>query len=678
MLITKIVSGIFVALLSIGMLMSAFGFQTAKTEQVTTIAPDDYQTMQEPAKATIHSTTTQSVDWWPTYRHDPQHTSYSTSKAPNDSQIIWTRQFASWVRTSAAVHNHLVFIAGDDRKIHALNAATGKEVWNYTTEGYMVSSPGVAHDRVYVGSDDRKFYCFNETTGELLWSFQTGGKVSSSPCLTDDRVLFGSDDNKLYCLDAITGNHLWNFSTGGDVRSSPAVADGKVFFGSVDTKFYALNFFSGALVWNYATTGSITVSPSVLNGKVFTSSHKTIHCFDTLNGDPIWNYTTGGSIHSSPAIAYGNLYVGCNDFKMYCLSTEEGESKWNFTTSNIIYSSPAVADGKVFFGSDDRNVYCLNATTGTENWHYYTGGYARTCSPAVCNEVVIIASSYKLFAFGFLNTPPVAANLTIEPSIPLTTDNMVGSYDYSDEDGDPENGTEIRWFKDDVLQSAYNNALILPSYATAEGEIWYFTVRPKDGIDFGELRTSSPVTITGLERDVAVTNITLSKSVVGQNHSMYINVTVENQGDYHEVFNVTVSANTTTIQTKEATLANGTSTLITFMWNTTGFAKGEYNLSAYAELVPGETDTADNTLIDGWVIVAMVGDITGPCGCGWPDGKVDIRDIGLVASKFGAVYPDPRYNANCDLTGPTLGVADGKIDIRDIAMVSIHFGEVDP
>ena len=65
--------------------------------------------------------------------------------------------------------------------------------------------------------------------------------------------------------------------------------------------------------------------------------------------------------------------------------------------------------------------------------------------------------------------------------------------------------------------------------------------------------------------------------------------------------------------------------------------------------------------------LSLVGDITGPEGL--PDGKVDIRDVAAVAILFGANYPDPRYNLDCDL------VYDGKIDIKDIALVAINFGK---
>ena len=94
------------------------------------------------------------------------------------------------------------------------------------------------------------------------------------------------------------------------------------------------------------------------------------------------------------------------------------------------------------------------------------------------------------------NTPPIASDLAITPSMPSTTDDLVGSYTYFDADGDPESGTEIRWYKDAVLQPAYNDTLTISASSTAPGEEWFFTVRPSDGEDFGTLQTAPSVTIT--------------------------------------------------------------------------------------------------------------------------------------------------------------------------------------
>jgi hypothetical protein len=98
---------------------------------------------------------------------------------------------------------------------------------------------------------------------------------------------------------------------------------------------------------------------------------------------------------------------------------------------------------------------------------------------------------------------------------------------------------------------------------------------------------------------------------------MNITVKVKDYGTFNEVFNVTVYANTTAVETREISLTSGASAALTFTWNTSGFAKGNYTLNAYAWPVQGETDTADNTLTFGNVHVGIMGDVNA-------DGMVDV------------------------------------------------------
>lgn len=93
-------------------------------------------------------------------------------------------------------------------------------------------------------------------------------------------------------------------------------------------------------------------------------------------------------------------------------------------------------------------------------------------------------------------------------------------------------------------------------------------------------------------------------------------------------------------------------------------------MSAHAEPVLGETYTTDNSFTGGWFILSIVGDITGPDG--WPDGKVNMYDVGNVARRFMAKPPSPDYNPNFDING------DGIINMIDIGTVARHFGETSP
>jgi peptide/nickel transport system substrate-binding protein len=127
----------------------------------------------------------------------------------------------------------------------------------------------------------------------------------------------------------------------------------------------------------------------------------------------------------------------------------------------------------------------------------------------------------------------------------------------------------------------------------------------------GETRTDDNlysdgvVQIRQLIHDVAITHVVPSLAVVGQGGSVSISVSVQNQGTDAETFNVTVYAGTITVETKQISLANGDSANLAFIWNTGDVAVGEYEVRAEASAVPGEADTADNTLIGGTVTVTI-------------------------------------------------------------------------
>ncbi|MEM4700794.1 MAG: S8 family serine peptidase [Candidatus Bathyarchaeia archaeon] len=169
--------------------------------------------------------------------------------------------------------------------------------------------------------------------------------------------------------------------------------------------------------------------------------------------------------------------------------------------------------------------------------------------------------------------------------------------------------------------------------------------------------------------DVAVTDVVLYKSVVAQGYSMRINVTVANQGSFTETFNVTVYANETPAQTKVVTLASGNFTSITFTWNTTGFAKGNYTISAVADKIPDETDTSDNTYVSRVPVhVGVPGDVSSAVP-GVPDYRVDARDITYLILLFDTRPGSQNWNPNADIND------DSVVNARDITIAVINFYE---
>jgi hypothetical protein len=171
-------------------------------------------------------------------------------------------------------------------------------------------------------------------------------------------------------------------------------------------------------------------------------------------------------------------------------------------------------------------------------------------------------------------------------------------------------------------------------------------------------------------RDVAVTGVTASRSWVYPGVSVNITVTAKNLGDVPESFDIKVYYDTNLLATRSIVdLPSDTETIEVFTWDTLGLIPcNNYTISAEATIVPYEFNTTNNAFIDGYVKIRHVGDING-------DGKVDMKDIALVAAAFGTSPGHPRWNPDADITGQTYLVPDNRVDMRDISLVAKNFGQ---
>jgi hypothetical protein len=394
---------------------------------------------------------------------------------------------------------------------------------------------------------------------------------------------------------------------------------------------------------------------------------KTVPSSATTKGDT-WYFTVKpkdgfdfGTLQTSPSVTIQNSPPSASN-----LSISPSSPK---STDNLVGSySYSDADGDPESGSEirwyksgtlqtaynDLKTIPSSALSDGQMWYF-------TVKPKDGQTFGVLNQSPSV-TVGAVNNAPVASNLNISPSKPHTTDTLTASYSYYDANGDKESGTEIQWYRNSVLQPAYDNQPVIPTGVPSAGDTWYFTVRPRDGKDFGALQTSSAVTILAAERDVAVTRVSPYKTVAGRGHPMYINVTVENQGSSTETFNVTAYANTTTILTTTITLDAHMTKTIVVEWNTTRLAIGNYTVAANVPVLHGETDVGDNTCTFWSVFVGLPGDLN----C---DGKVNIVDVALAAVAYSSKLGDQKWNANADIN------CDQVINIIDMANVAKEYGK---
>jgi len=237
------------------------------------------------------------------------------------------------------------------------------------------------------------------------------------------------------------------------------------------------------------------------------------------------------------------------------------------------------------------------------------------------------------------------------------------------------------------------------------------------------------------DADVAVIGVTVSDTEVFEGETVNVAVTVKNEGISTETFNTTAYYDGEAIGNQTVwNLPSGNQAELIFTWNTTGVMSGSYIISAEAEEVPDETDTADNTLQNGVVVIHCVRIYWNPT-CPYPfvpssipregepvnvtakilfNGSAPIRVVlfhrvngcdwwntTMTYNLWAIIIPGQPGNSTVEffltaydnaenaISSETMGYTvidlifcdingDGIVDITDIYLTALHFGEMPP
>ncbi len=362
---------------------------------------------------------------WPQFRGDNLHNGvYDGPQKINVNNVAtlqqaWTTPTGSWVFSSPAIANGIVYVGSGDGALYALSLSSGAVLWKAQTGAELHVSPAVANGVVYSSSTDGTISAYDATDGQVLWTVTTGFTGASSPAVEGGVVYLAGGQDELLALSTADGSTIWQATLGGPVASSPAVAGGRVYVGDFDGDLYAFDATTGTLRWKAATGNIIYSSPTLADGLVYVGSEdKSFYAFDPASGALRWKYTTNGQCVASAPVANGTIYVASNDHSLYALDAATGGLLWKATTGNFLDASPAVSNGIVYEGSDDGALYAYNAYNGAQLWKYQLPDWIQS-SPAVINGMVVVgdgrlpqqgtALDHNVYAFALPGAKPGSA-----------------------------------------------------------------------------------------------------------------------------------------------------------------------------------------------------------------------------------------------------------------------------
>jgi outer membrane protein assembly factor BamB len=288
-------------------------------------------------------------------------------------------------------------------RVMALDASTGKIVWEYKVNIYQSDVPAhrIAWASPAIDPETGNIYILTggaeaialSRDGKRIWSrsfgeeyaaFTTHGGRTMSPVVDGDLVIvsaavsnWGSDAaraHRLIALDKRTGEVRYVSNPGGrpyDTAYAPptiATINGlRLLIAPLgDGGVHAIKVQTGEKVWSYiATKRAINTGVAVSGNRVFMSHGDEntegvelgmIAAIDgSQTGDikmPIWLDKGTEYGYSSPIVDGNRLYQIDNGSTLRAYDAENGKELWTLPLGSAQKASPVLADGKIYVGND--------------------------------------------------------------------------------------------------------------------------------------------------------------------------------------------------------------------------------------------------------------------------------------------------------------------------------------
>jgi outer membrane protein assembly factor BamB len=275
-----------------------------------------------------------------------------------------------------------------------------RPVWARALNGYVEYPPVYCDGLLYVNTFRGRTYAVNAATGKTVWQHD-GGHKPSSPAIAGRRLLVSANDGSLTAYDRFTGRRLWRIHTGARVESSPAVEDGTAYVGNANGRVFAVDVARGRIRWAFDTGAIINSSPTLAGGRVCVTNYAgAVFCLRARDGHKLWStYLKRDplrfeSFYASASTDGRRLYTIARSGRVVALSMATGTVDWSKHIDAWGYSTPALARGLVLVGGFDGALHAYRASSGADVWSSHVGGRILG-APVVIGKLVFFATLEK-------------------------------------------------------------------------------------------------------------------------------------------------------------------------------------------------------------------------------------------------------------------------------------------
>ncbi len=312
--------------------------------------------------------------------------------------------------------------------INALDGATGKLRWSYTTNADLADASPVLADGVIYLAGKTSLIALNASDGKLLWNTSVPdntGIVAEGNGIVFAQFFTTANDGglktSLVALNASTGKTLWNYQF--QNGEGNLLADGVLYGSDTLTPFgtptspngsflLALNGSDGSLKWKTTQESGYLTPISAVQGLLYADNSfpmggpETIEAYNISDGSLAWKYPSDTGHAAYLGLQNNTLYVWNNGGNtgplVVALNASTGATIWQSEVDPSLQVFADLTPQAVYLGDGgDNSLTALNAVDGKQLWKTPLGASSGSASAVVTAAAAVDGTVYLSYPGGF-------------------------------------------------------------------------------------------------------------------------------------------------------------------------------------------------------------------------------------------------------------------------------------
>ena len=260
------------------------------------------------------------------------------------SVSVGNGQGKTYTKLTPALNGGVVYAASESGNVVAIEADSGREVWNNRLRITLTGGVGAGNGLVMLGTKDAEVLVLDQFTGEERWRKLVSSEVLSAPQTNGDIVVSQTVDDKLVALDAEDGENRWIYEATLPAltlrgTSKPLIApNGSVIAGFSNGTLVSVAAANGVWRWEervaipegeYDIDRVIDVDGDLLldGGRVFAASyHGNLMAFDLDSGRIVWGMEA--SSYHGITQGFGNIYYASDTGHIVAIRNNSKDIVW--------------------------------------------------------------------------------------------------------------------------------------------------------------------------------------------------------------------------------------------------------------------------------------------------------------------------------------------------------------